>query len=366
MDTCRNFSGLRASALAVSLALGGASSQAAEPPQGPMFQVQGQLLNAEIKNSVGEELGEIEDLVVDGQGRIQYLVIEHGGFLDIGDEVVAVPWRTAAVQMGEDGHVIVDLTRADLAKAPRFRKDQWPDMQAQAWHDEVRTFTDTYAETHDAKPRQDVAAFDALDVNEDGHVSPAEANARQIVSARFQELDRNGDGQLSRWEFNTFEKSMADSEFPSSPSERARAQLTEEQQQQRREIERTNREQNITPHVGKSDASGESEQQQAKSEQKPKQQRQQDAEQAMQQAKKTPAQKSFAELDKDGNGKLSRQEVEAAGGIFEQPFVTVDVNDDGAIDRSEFSAFEREAGAGQSASPAQDPAQAPAQDATPR
>lgn len=341
MNTMRNFARMHAAALGVAFALGTTGSAfAAETDQGVMIQARQQLLNAEVKNSVGEELGEIEELVLDGRGHVRYVVIEHGGVLDIGDDVVAVPWEQAAVTMGEDAHVIMDLTRAELARAPSFKKGEWPDMQSPAWQAEMLTYTDSFAESHEISQRQDVAAFEALDINRDGHVSLDEAKARQLLSDRFRELDRNGDSRLSRWEFNTFDESMVAEGLPTSPSDKARAQLTEEQQQQRQEIERTNREQNVTKHVGK-DANKDEAAKQAKSDQQSKQKSQQKAERALQQADKIPDRLAFTELDQDGDGKLSPKELEAAGGL-QKDFSTVDLNDDGAIDRAEFSAFEKE------------------------
>ena len=43
------------------------------------------LLNARVRNSAGENLGKIEDVVLDDEGRIQYVVLSLGGALGAGD-----------------------------------------------------------------------------------------------------------------------------------------------------------------------------------------------------------------------------------------------------------------------------------------
>ena len=53
----------------------------------------------------------------------------------------------------------------------------------------------------------------------------------------------------------------------------------------------------------------------------------------------TTANKSFNELDENGNGTLSRQEVEGNSELIDQ-WSQADTDGDGTIDRAEFSAFE--------------------------
>ena len=77
-----------------------------------------------VKNSAGENLGRIEDLVIDVQsGRVNYAVLSFGAFLGVAGKLFAVPWEAleldadarqrttcagdvivvAAGQQGEDG-----------------------------------------------------------------------------------------------------------------------------------------------------------------------------------------------------------------------------------------------------------------------
>lgn len=47
------------------------------------------------------------------------------------------------------------------------------------------------------------AAFVRADVNTDGALSPQEASRLPAIAAKFAELDKNGDGLLSKVEFST-------------------------------------------------------------------------------------------------------------------------------------------------------------------
>ena len=51
-----------------------------------------------VKNAAGEDLGKIEDLMIDlYTGRIAYAVLSFGGFLKMGNKLFAVPWEALTV-----------------------------------------------------------------------------------------------------------------------------------------------------------------------------------------------------------------------------------------------------------------------------
>ena len=53
--------------------------------------------DASVYGPTGEDIGSIENIVIDQKGRIAGLVAEIGGFLDIGDTHVFVPWNQVQV-----------------------------------------------------------------------------------------------------------------------------------------------------------------------------------------------------------------------------------------------------------------------------
>ena len=79
------------------------------------------LLELDVHNLQNEEIGEIEDVIVDGQG-IKALVISVGGFLGIGERYVAVsPGSVVITRQGDDLKAVVNTTRDDLRNAPAFK-----------------------------------------------------------------------------------------------------------------------------------------------------------------------------------------------------------------------------------------------------
>lgn len=66
-------------------------------------------LDYDIWNGNGDQIGEVNDMVVDlGESRISYVIAGTGGFLEIGERDVLVPWNQLELQTATDGDVTGD------------------------------------------------------------------------------------------------------------------------------------------------------------------------------------------------------------------------------------------------------------------
>lgn len=62
------------------------------------------LLDYDVWNENGEQIGEVEDMVLDmDNSNVSYVVIETGGFLDLGDKTLLVPWNMLELQTPVSG-----------------------------------------------------------------------------------------------------------------------------------------------------------------------------------------------------------------------------------------------------------------------
>jgi sporulation protein YlmC with PRC-barrel domain len=58
-----------------------------------------------VKNPEGQELGKVEDVVVDmATGKVRYAAIAFGGFLGVGDKLFAVPFHSLRVEQARRLH----------------------------------------------------------------------------------------------------------------------------------------------------------------------------------------------------------------------------------------------------------------------
>jgi sporulation protein YlmC with PRC-barrel domain len=81
-----------------------------------------------VKNAGGEDLGKIEDLMIDlHSGRIAYAVLSFGGFLKMGNKLFAIPWEALKVDT-VNKVFILHVEKSRLENATGFDKDNWPNM----------------------------------------------------------------------------------------------------------------------------------------------------------------------------------------------------------------------------------------------
>lgn len=76
-----------------------------------------------VYNRADERIGEIEELLMDGEGRVMAAVVGVGGFLGIGERDVAVAYRSFTMSRDKNGapKLMVDLTKAELEKASEYK-----------------------------------------------------------------------------------------------------------------------------------------------------------------------------------------------------------------------------------------------------
>ncbi len=80
-----------------------------------------------VFNNAGDKLGSIDDLMIDKtSGRVQYAVMEFGGFLGMGTDRYPIPWNLLKYDTGLDGYR-VPLDKNKLEAAPKYPEDRVPD-----------------------------------------------------------------------------------------------------------------------------------------------------------------------------------------------------------------------------------------------
>jgi sporulation protein YlmC with PRC-barrel domain len=95
------------------------------------------ILGAKVINTAQEDLGKIEDLVIDARNsRVAYAILSFGGVLGLGDKHFAIPWEALTFDLSQKVAVL-DIDKNRLKNAPGFDKEDWPDLANQTWGAEV-------------------------------------------------------------------------------------------------------------------------------------------------------------------------------------------------------------------------------------
>lgn len=81
------------------------------------------LIGMDVRGSDGKSLGEVEDILVNADGKATAIVVESGGFLGIGDKHFRIPWDQARLAADLE-HVVIPLTNenAKLYRDTRERE----------------------------------------------------------------------------------------------------------------------------------------------------------------------------------------------------------------------------------------------------
>ena len=97
------------------------------------------ILGAKVVNAEREDLGTIEDLVIDSRdSRVAYAILSFGGFLGVGDKHFAIPWQALTLDPSEKVAVL-NINKERLTNAPGFDRDNWPDMTDSNWATKIHS-----------------------------------------------------------------------------------------------------------------------------------------------------------------------------------------------------------------------------------
>jgi hypothetical protein len=81
----------------------------------------------------GDDVGKIKEIMLDvSSGRIAYAVLSSGGFLGIGDKLLAIPWNALTLDTDNKCFRLAAMSE-QVRNAPGFDKDLWPSMADRTW-----------------------------------------------------------------------------------------------------------------------------------------------------------------------------------------------------------------------------------------
>lgn len=106
------------------------------------------LIGKEVENAQGENMGEIQDLIIDPVAqRVHYAVLSFGGVLGMGEKLFAFPVSAFKASSDKD-ELVLNVPKDRLKNAPGFDKKDWPDMSSNRYRGEV----DKYFKSERATP----------------------------------------------------------------------------------------------------------------------------------------------------------------------------------------------------------------------
>jgi sporulation protein YlmC with PRC-barrel domain len=103
----------------------------------------------DLRNAENEDLGEVEDLVINvREGEVEDTIVNFGGFLGIGEKAVAVPWEGLQLSTDTDNQqpfFLLDVQPEMLEQAPAIEDmdvtlPRWPEVIDPDWDNAADSF----------------------------------------------------------------------------------------------------------------------------------------------------------------------------------------------------------------------------------
>ena len=82
-----------------------------------------EMTDTPVYGETGEDIGEVSNVVVGPDNKVQAIIVEAGGFFDIGDTHFSVPWDQVDVTPGEEG-IRVPVNEENVADFDLFSSDE--------------------------------------------------------------------------------------------------------------------------------------------------------------------------------------------------------------------------------------------------
>lgn len=81
------------------------------------------LIGARVKGADGKDVGEIDALIVDTDGKVSHVVVGRGGVAGIGETKVVVPWSDVKMSWDRDrDNPVITMDSTALERAPRYER----------------------------------------------------------------------------------------------------------------------------------------------------------------------------------------------------------------------------------------------------
>jgi sporulation protein YlmC with PRC-barrel domain len=96
-----------------------------------------------VVNQNGDNLGDIENMILSENGdRVQYAILATGGFLDIGERLIPIPFSAYGYDDSATTWMLtLDVDQTQLESAPNYNNlNELPDINVQGWDDAIQNF----------------------------------------------------------------------------------------------------------------------------------------------------------------------------------------------------------------------------------
>jgi hypothetical protein len=155
-----------------------------------------ELKGMEVENRNGEDIGEVENVVLDPQTNTLHAVLGVGGVLGLGEKSITLQLDEMELR-GDKLIALTGMSEKELDSRPAYDASNYRKLE------DDQVLADAVS-AGSGQPGS--ASFTALDQNSDNHISRDEAQQNQALRDEWQRIDTNNDQRIDRAEFSAFEQ----------------------------------------------------------------------------------------------------------------------------------------------------------------
>ncbi len=114
-----------------------------------------QVIGMNVTDHANHKLGSVNDMIVNQDGRILFVILSHGGFLGIGDKLVPIPWNSLKANGAVDtdkNALVINMTKEQMEKAPNFESKTWPNFGDSEWGTRISNYFNSFRNDRDNAP----------------------------------------------------------------------------------------------------------------------------------------------------------------------------------------------------------------------
>lgn len=98
------------------------------------------IIGKKVLSNNDEKIGKIEEIVLDkSSGQVRYVVLSCGGFLGLGENLYAIPWKSISYDPEEEGFKLM-IDSEKLKSAPNFEKSNWPNFADPSFEQRINSY----------------------------------------------------------------------------------------------------------------------------------------------------------------------------------------------------------------------------------
>lgn len=154
-----------------------------------------ELLGEDIENAAGDNIGEVDDLILSRDSNDLQAIVSVGGFLGIDDRLVAIPYHELRVGTNSDELYLAE-TEASLKNKPAFTYNEGESTGTMVLSERRRYLSDAAANT--TRFRDSVAYTDVRSTESPYHLRMSEIIGEAVKNANDDEIGEIDDLVMSR------------------------------------------------------------------------------------------------------------------------------------------------------------------------